>query len=129
MEFKASKSGDDNKAAMEKAIKRVHTASVTYAVRDTEVDDIEIKKDDILGLDSSSITIVGKNTDDVVERLADSIIDENTEFITLYYGKDIKKASAEKLASKLEKKYEDDEIEVAVKQGGQPVYYYVLSVE
>ncbi len=129
MEFKASKSGDDNKAAMEKAIKRVHTASVTYAVRDTEVDDIEIKKDDILGLDSSSITIVGKNTDDVVERLADSIIDEDTEFITLYYGKDIKKASAEKLASKLEEKYEDDEIEVAVKQGGQPVYYYVLSVE
>ena len=129
MEFKPSKSGDDNKTAMEKAIKRVHTASVTYAVRDTEVDDIEIKKDDVLGLDGSSITMVGKNTDDVVERLADSIIDEDTEFITLYYGKDVRKASAEKLAAKLEEKYEDDEIEVAVKQGGQPVYYYVLSVE
>ena len=98
-------------------------------MRDTEIDDIEIKKDDILGLCGSEITMVDKDVDTVLDRLADSLIDEDTEYLTLYYGKDIKKADAEAAAARLEEKYSDDEIEVSLKKGGQPVYYYVLSVE
>ena len=129
MAFNPSKDADANEASMNKATKKVSTASLTYAVRDTEIDNIEIKKGDILGLSGSQITIVGQDVDDVLERLTDSLVNEDTEYITIYYGKEIKKANAEKIAAKLEEKYEEDEIEVSVKPGGQPVYYYVLSVE
>ena len=129
MAFNPSKDADANEASMNKATKKVSTASLTYAVRDTEIDNIEIKKGDILGLSGSQITVVGQDVDDVLERLTDSLVNEDTEYITIYYGKEIKKANAEKIAAKLEEKYEEDEIEVSVKPGGQPVYYYVLSVE
>ncbi len=129
MAFNPSKDAEANEASMNKATKKVSTASLTYAVRDTEIDDIEIKKGDILGLSGSEITVVGQEIDDVLERLTDSLVDEDTEYITIYYGKEIKKASAEKIAAKLEEKYDEDEIEVSVRPGGQPVYYYVLSVE
>ncbi len=129
MAFSPRKTSAGNEEIMKKALKNVTSASMTYAVRDTEIDDIEIKKDDILGLRGSEITIVGKELDDVLERLTDSLVDEDTEYITLYYGKDVKKADAEAAALRLEEKYSDEEIEVSLKRGGQPVYYYVLSVE
>lgn len=127
--FNERKDASANEEIMNKALKKVQSASITYAVRDTEIDDIEIKKDDILGLCGSEITMVDKDVDTVLDRLADSLIDEDTEYLTLYYGKDIKKADAEAAAARLEEKYSDDEIEVSLKKGGQPVYYYVLSVE
>ena len=129
LSFNEKKSAEDNEKSMTKAIGKIKSGQLTYAVRDTEIDDTKIKKGDILGMLESSIEFVGKNTDDVLEKLIDSMIDDDTEFITIYYGKEIKKTEAEAIAKKLEDKYSDDEIEVSVKRGGQPVYYYVLSVE
>ncbi|MDY3031064.1 MAG: DAK2 domain-containing protein [Clostridia bacterium] len=127
--FDARKTTAGNEETMNKSMKKIRSASITYAVRDTEIDDIEIKKDDILGIDGSDITMVGKGIDEVLEKLVDSIVDEDTEYVTLYYGKDVKKADAEAAAARLEEKYSEDEIEVTAKRGGQPVYYYVLGVE
>ena len=129
LSFNEKKSAEDNEKSMTKAIGKIKSGQLTYAVRDTEIDDTKIKKGDILGMLESSIEFVGKNTDDVLEKLIESMIDDDTEFITIYYGKEIKKTEAEAIAKKLEDKYSGDEIEVSVKRGGQPVYYYVLSVE
>ncbi len=129
MAFSPRKTSAGNEETMTKALKKVDSAAVTYAVRDTEIDGIEIKKDDILGVHGSDISVVGKDTADVIERLTDSLINEDTEYITLYYGKDVKKSEAEAAAAKLEEKYSDDEIEVSVKRGGQPVYFYVIGAE
>ena len=72
---------------------------------------------------------MGDNVEKVTADVVHNMVDEDTEIITLYYGKGIKKAKAEALAAELEEKYEDDEIEVVLKSGGQPVYYYVIGVE
>ena len=129
MAFSDKKSVNDNEEAMNKAMKKVKSGQITYAVRDTKVDDVEISKDDILGLDNDSISVVGADTDDVLDALVDRLVDEDTEYITIYYGKDIKKAQAEAAAKRLEERYEEDEIEVSLQRGGQPVYYYILGVE
>lgn len=120
---------ETNEKSMNRAIGNVRAGQITYAVRDTEIDGKEIKKDDILGISGSDISVVGSDKNEVLEELADSLIDEDTEFITLYYGKDVKRAQAEEIVRKLKAKYEDDEIEVSLRFGGQPVYYYVLGVE
>lgn len=127
--FNGGKSADDNEKSMTKAVGKIKSGQLTYAVRDTEIEDKKIQKGDILGMLESSIELVGKNTDDVLESLVANMVDDDSEFITIYYGKDIKKSDAEAIAKKLEDKYEEDEIEVSVKKGGQPVYYYVVSVE
>lgn len=129
MAFSARRTSAGNTETMTKAIKTVDSASVTYAVRDTEIDGIEIKKDDILGVHGSDIVAVGDDIADVLEQLTDKLITEDTEYITLYYGKDVKKADAEKAAARLEEKYSGDEIEISLKRGGQPVYYYVAGIE
>ena len=129
VEFNPSKSAEDNEKIMNRAMKKVSAAQITYAVRDTEVDDLEIHKDDILGIVGSNIKIVGDNVEKVTADVVDSMVDDDSEIITLYYGKGVKKAKAEALAKELEDKYGDDEIEVVLKSGGQPVYYYVIGVE
>ncbi len=129
IEFNAQKSPEDNEKAMNKAITRVAVSQITYAVRDTEIDNLEIHKDDILGIKGSDITIVGRDTEKVAKDLIDSMINDDTEIITVYYGKDTKKSKAEDLAKYLEEKYEDDEIEVMLKNGGQNVYYYIIGIE
>lgn len=120
---------ETNEKAMSRAAEKVRSGQITYAVRDTEIDGREIKKDDILGISASDISVVGENAEDVLMKLTDSLIDEDTEFITIYFGKDVKKAQAEKIARAIEEKYADDEIEVSLKMGGQPVYYYVVGIE
>ncbi len=127
--FNPQKSAEDNEKAMNKAMTRVMAAQITYAVRDTEIDDLEIHKDDILGIKGSDISIVGKNAEKVAQDLVDTMVNDDTEIITVYYGKDIKKSKAEELAKHLEEKYEDDEIEVMLKNGGQNVYYYIIGIE
>lgn len=129
IDFNMTKSAEDNEKAMNKAIGKVQAAQITYAVRDTEVDDLEIHKDDILGIVGSDIKIVGNNPEKVTADVIDTMVDEDTEIVTLYYGKGVKKAKAEALAAQIEEKYEEDEVEVIVKSGGQPVYYYVIGVE
>lgn len=127
--FNPKKSAEDNEKAMNKAMTRVMAAQITYAVRDTEIDDLEIHKDDILGIKGSDISVVGKNSEKVAQDLVDSMVNDDTEIITVYYGKDVKKSKAEELAKYLEEKYEDDEIEVTLKNGGQSVYYYIIGIE
>lgn len=129
MAFNPKRDAENNEKLMNKASGKVKSGQITYAVRDTEVDGKEIKKDDILGIEGSTISVVSKEIDTALDELVDSIIDEDTEYITLYYGKEVKKAHAEAAAKRLEEKYEDDEIEVSVKSGGQPVYYYIIGVE
>lgn len=129
VEFNVAKSAEDNEKIMNRAMKKVSAAQITYAVRDTEVDDLEIHKDDILGIVGSDIKVVGDDIEKVTADVIDTMVDEDSEIITLYYGKGVKKAKAEALANELQEKYDDDEIEVILKSGGQPVYYYVIGVE
>lgn len=118
-----------NEKSMNRAAENVCSGQITYAVRDTEIDGRTIKKNDILGMAGSTISAVGENTEEVLFSLTDGLVDEDTEFITLYYGKDVKKAQAEKAAQMIEERYAEDEIEVSLKFGGQPVYYYIVSTE
>ena len=127
--FNDQKDADANAKAMQKAITKVSTAQLTYAVRDTEIDGKHIKKNDILGMVEGKITRVGKDLDDVLNSVVSEIVDEDTEYITVYCGKDIKKQQAERMQRALEAKYEADEIEVSFKKGGQPIYYYIVSAE
>lgn len=129
MSFNAKRSADTNTKNMTKAIGKVSSAQLTYAVRDTEIDGMTIKKDDILGMVEGKITSVGKDVDDVLNNVISEMTDEDTEFITVYYGKEIKKPQADRMLRALEAKYESDEIEVSFKKGGQPLYYYIVSVE
>ena len=129
MSYRADKEDDVNERNMLKAIEHVGTAQVTYAVRDTELDGKQIKKGDILGIAGSHIQVVGDSPERVCEELVDLLVkeDEDREFITVYCGKGIRKPKAEKLEKLLEETYED--FEVSVKRGGQPLYYYIISVE
>lgn len=129
MSFNSKKDAEANKNAMNKAIAKVKSGQLTYAVRDTEIDGTEIKRDDILGMTEGKITSVGKDIDDVLEKVVDDMVDDDTEFITVYYGKEIKKPQADRMRKAFEAKYEDDEIEIEFKKGGQPLYYYIISVE
>lgn len=129
MAFNANKDAKVNETAMTEAMDKVRAGQITYAVRDTEVEGTEIKKDDILGIAGSDISVVGGSRDDVLDALTEYLVDEDTEFITVYYGKDVKKTEAEAAAERLEKKYAEDEIEVTLRRGGQPLYCYIISAE
>ena len=129
MAFNDKKTSEDNTKAMTRAAGKVETGQLTYAVRDTEIDGMEIKKNDILGMVEGRIRAVGKDTDDVLNSVVSEMVDEDTEFLTVYYGKDIKKAQADRMFKALEAKYEKDEIEVTFRSGGQPLYYYIISAE
>lgn len=129
MAFAEKKDVKANEASMTKAMSAVKAAQITYAVRDTEVEGTQIKKDDILGIVGSDISVVGESRDDVLDAIVENLVDEDSEYITVYYGKDVKKAEAEAAAARLEEKYAGDEIEVTLRKGGQPLYYYIISVE
>ena len=125
--FVPEKNGEENLEAMMEAVSRVKTGQITYAVRDTRIDDKEIHEGDIMGIGDSGILAVGKTKEEVAKETVASIIDEDGEIISLYYGADREEADAEALAEELEALYPDCEIEV--NQGGQPIYYYIISVE
>lgn len=127
LKFSENKDVAQNEAAMNKAAQKVSTGQITFAVRDTEIDDKKIQKGDILGLAGSKIKVVGENPSDVLMELVEEISDEDSEFVTLYYGEDVTEEEAQKLGEALEEKL--DEVEVSVKYGGQPLYYYIISVE
>ena len=129
MAFNAKKDAEANTRAMTKAMSKVASGQLTYAVRDTQIDDLVIKKDDILGMVEGKITAVGRDMDDVLNKVVSEMVDEDTEFITVYCGKDVKQPQADRMLKAFEAKYEEDEIEVSFKKGGQPLYYYIISVE
>ena len=118
---------EDNYNAMSEEIARVKSGSVTYAVRDTEVDDKVIRQGDIMGIGDKTILSVGQNISEVTKDLIDNLMDDDSELISIYYGNDIEEASAEELAKQIEEAYPDADVEL--NYGGQPIYYYIVSVE
>lgn len=112
---------------MEEAITYVKTGQITYAVRDTKVDGKEIKKGNFLGILDDTIEVVAETLDDAVKELVEAMADDESEIISLYYGEEVKEEDASKVEEYLEANYDDYDIEVH--SGGQPVYYYIVSVE
>ena len=116
-----------NEEAMLEEIKNVKTGQMTYAVRDTHIDDKEIHEGDIMGIGDKGILAVGSSKENVAVATVDAMMTDDAEVISIYYGADASEEKAEELASTLEEKYPDCEIEV--NNGGQPIYYYIISVE
>lgn len=118
---------DTNMEAMQEAIRNVKTGQVTYAVRDTKIDDKEIHEGDIMGIGDQGILSVGQSVEETTKAMLAQLVDEDSELISLYYGQDIQGEDAEKFAQTVEELYPD--VDIDVHMGGQPIYYYVLSVE
>ena len=116
-----------NLEAMIEGIGNVKTGQVTYAVRATHIDDKEIHEGDIMGIGDSGILAVGQSVEETTKEMLAQLVDEDTELISLYYGQDVQEESAENFAQEIEDSYPD--VDVDVHSGGQPIYYYVLSVE
>ena len=118
---------DTNEEAMLEGIKAVKTGQVTYAVRDTHIDDKEIHEGDIMGIGDDGILSVGPSVEGSVKEMLEIMADEDTELISLYYGEDVQEEDAERLAEEIADLYPDADVDMH--SGGQPIYYYVLSVE
>lgn len=118
---------DDMEEAMKDAIKMVDTATVTYAVRDTSIGDKEIKEGNILGMLNDQIEVVAEDVMEGTKELIKASVTEDSEVIGIYYGADATEEDAEELAAFIEENYPDCEVEV--QSGGQPLYYYIISVE
>lgn len=116
-----------NAEHMIQEMERVKSGQVTYAVRDTVIDDKTIAEGDIMGIGDTGILSVSKDIESATEALIDALVDEDSELISVYYGEDIAGEDAEAFAARVEEKYPD--VDVEVQNGGQPIYYYVLSVE
>ena len=116
-----------NEAMMCEEIQNVKTGQVTYAVRDTHIDDKEIHEGDIMGIADQGIVAVGESVEKVSLEMLQTLVDEYTSLISLYYGEDVQEEDASKLAEEVEALY--PEIDIDLHLGGQPIYYYVMSVE
>lgn len=118
---------EENKEQMMAEIENVKTGQVTYAVRDTEIDGKTIKQDDYMGIGDKSILAVGKDLKQTTLEMVDAMVDEDSAIVSIYFGSESSEEKAEEIASSIEEKYPD--VEVEVNDGGQPIYYYVISVE
>jgi DAK2 domain fusion protein YloV len=125
--FNSEASSEENKEAMLEAIGNVNSASVTYAVRDTEMDGQEIKEGNILGMLEGKISKVGTDAYDVCGQLVDEMTTEDSELITIFYGKDCDEDKVKEMISNVEEKY--SEIDVQCYKGDQPLYYFIIAVE
>ena len=127
MVFDATSSLADNAENMTDAISEVKTGQVTFAVRDTQIGDTVISEGDILGILGSDIVCDTKDVSTATIELIDKMVDDDSELISIYYGEDVKEEDANKVAEIVEEKYEDLDVEITY--GGQPLYYYIVSVE
>ena len=118
---------EDNAATMECEIKNVLTGQVTYAVRDTMIDDKEIKQGDYMGIGDSGILSVGRDMEEVTFNMIKAMMHDDLELISIYYGSDVSEEAAEAIKAKVEETYPDCDVELQM--GGQPIYYYVISME
>jgi hypothetical protein len=116
-----------NEEAMLEGIQQVKTGQVTYAVRDTHVDDKEIHEGDIMGIGDKGILAVGTEVEATAKEMLAELVDEDSELISLYYGEEVSEEEAEKFAAEVEELYPD--VDVDFHFGGQPIYYYVMAVE
>ena len=118
---------EENKDTMMAEIENVKTGQVTYAVRDTEIDGKTIKQNDYMGIGDKSILSVGQDLKATTLEMVDEMVDEDSAIVSIYYGEDVSEEAAEEIAAVIEEKYPD--VEVEINNGGQPIYYYVMSVE
>ncbi len=117
----------ENEEAMTEGIRNVKSGQVTYAVRDTRIDDKEIHESDIMGIGDAGILAVGRSVEETTKELLGQLVDEDSELISLYYGEEVKEEDAERFIAEVEELYPD--VDVDAHFGGQPIYYYVLGVE
>lgn len=125
--FDADLTLEENEANMLDALSTVKNGQVTYAVRNTVINDVEVKEGNIIGLGEGKLLSAGDDIDEITTQLVESLVDEDSAIITLFYGEDIQEEQAEALRESLEEKFEDIDIELYY--GGQPIYYYLVSVE
>lgn len=125
--FDADADVSENEANMIEALSTVKSGQVTYAVRDTVINDVEVKEGNIIGIAEGKLLSAGDNINEITANLVEKLVDEDSAIITLFYGEDTSKEEAESLRDLLEEKYED--IDVELHYGGQPLYYYLISVE
>ena len=118
---------EENEAVMLEEIKKVKTGQVTYAVRDTEIDDKVIHEGDYMGIGDTGILAVGREQEPVTLAMVDEMMDDDVELISIYYGEEVTEEEAQALGDKIQEKYSNCDVEVQF--GGQPVYYYIISAE
>ncbi len=125
--YMPERSAEENTARMTEEMGKVKTGQITYAVRDTIIDEKEIKQNDIMGIGDSGIISVGTDLFKTTVDMVSGLIDDDTEIISIYYGQDVTETDATEVADKIEELYPD--VDVEVNMGGQPIYYYIISVE
>ena len=125
--FMPEKTPEENEENMKEEIANVKTGQITYAVRDTVIDDKEIKCGDYMGIGDKTILSVGGDRDDTLKDMIAQLMDEDAAIISLYYGEEVTEEEAEEIGAYLEETYPD--VDVEVEFGGQPIYYYIISVE
>ena len=125
--FDPETDGETNAENMKESYGEVLTGSVTYAVRDTEFDGQEIHEGNYLGLAEGTIACCGEDMKEITLQLAEKLLEDKNDLLTIYYGQDTTEDAANEIADELSEKYPDTDIEVI--SGGQPVYYYLLSAE
>ena len=125
--FTFDMSAEENNEVMSRAILDVKTGQVTYAVRDTVINDISIKQGNIMGIGDKDILAVGDVVEETALKMIDKMVDEDSELISIYYGRDTEEQDAGDFLKSVEEKYPACEVEMHY--GGQPIYYYVISVE
>lgn len=127
LNFNENLSVSENIENMNNSLKTIKVGQITYSLRNTEIDGIKIEKDDYMGILGGKIVVSEKNIDNTCDKLIKQLIDEDSSIISIYYGEDIKESDANNFAERLSKQYKDVEIELVY--GGQPLYYYLISVE
>ena len=125
--FEEEKSLKENKEAMTKALSGIKTGQVTFAARHSVIDGKEIAEGDILGMEEGDITVIGKQPNDVALQIINKLADEKSVVITLFFGADISEAAADELSEQIKLLYPN--CDVMAHSGGQPLYYYIISVE
>lgn len=125
--FMPELSAKENEEMMLEEIKNVKSGQVTYAVRDTKIDDKEIHEGDIMGIGDAGIISVGTSVEETTKDMLSQLVDEDSELISLYYGEDVNEEDAENFGAQIEELY--PQLDVDIHFGGQPIYYYVLAVE
>ncbi len=125
--FMPDLSAEENMTHMSEELQNVKSGQITYAVRDTNIDGKQIKENDYMGIADAGILSVGADLEETLLSMIEQLVDEESGIISLYYGADVTEDAAEAFSEKLQEKYAD--IEVEVNNGGQPVYYYIISVE
>ena len=125
--FSAEATAEENSEAMTEALSYVKSGQVTYAVRDTSFEGREIHESDIMGISDAGIVAVGKDIDETTLEMIDTMVDDESGLLSIYFGSDVTENAADALAAKFSEKY--PLVDVEVHSGGQPIYYYVISVE